>query len=233
MSGEQTVFDRWWPSTQSLDLIEGDSELVADAVAEQFRSVAQYTDDDIAVEWLTVADIDAAFASMPFYDAVASRMLLLPTRSRWVVLWTNSSLCDGFDHFAQGLTLGAGLTTIHWSAHDTSTTFQPGATLHVRRMVDDGLIERRVQASRTDSRWDFFETGTPLAEEDLDGYLVRRKRDRLNERRVMELLGRLDARPWEEAWYALPEHPVYRLERPLPPLAIRRERGQIITGRHT
>jgi hypothetical protein len=98
--------------------------------------------------------------------------------------------------------------------------------------MDDGeLIERRVQASRTDSRWDFFETGPPLPEEDLDGYRVRRTRDRLNERRVMELLGRLDARPWEEAWYAVPERPVYRLERPLPPSGIRRERDQVITGR--
>jgi hypothetical protein len=231
MSGEQTVFDRWWPSTQSLDLIEGDRETVADAVAEHFRAVARYTEDDIAVEWLTVADLDEAFASMPFFDNVASRMMLLPTRSRWVVLWTNNFLCAGFDHFVRGLTLDAGLTTIHWSAHDTSTTFQPGATFHIRRMVDRELIERRVQASRTDSRWDFFETGTPLPEEDLNGYLVRRKRDRLNERRVMELLGRLDARPWEEAWYAVPEHPVYRLERPSPPLAIRRERDQVITGR--
>ena len=24
MAGEQAVFDRWWPSTQSIDLIEGD-----------------------------------------------------------------------------------------------------------------------------------------------------------------------------------------------------------------
>jgi hypothetical protein len=233
MSGGQTVFDRWWPTTQSLDLIEGDSQIVAAAVAEQFRAVARYTDDDIAVEWRTMADLDAAFASVPFFDNVGSRMLLLPTRSRWVVLWTNNFLCGGFDHFVRGLTLAAGLTTIHWSGHDTTTTFQPGATFHLRRMDDGELIERRVQASRTDTRWDFFETGPPLPEEDLSGYLVRRKRDRLNERRLMELLGRLDARPWEESWYAIPEHPVYRLERPQPSLAIRRAHDQVITGRRS
>lgn len=232
MTSEKAVFDRWWPSTQSLDLIEGSSEEVAAAVADHFREVARYSDDEIATEWRTFADLDAAFSSVAFFDNVGSRMLLLPTRSRWVVLWTNNFLCGGFDHFAQGITLGAGLTTIHWSAHDTTTTFQPGATFHLRRLDDTGLVERLVQAARTDRHWDFFERGEPLPEEDVDGYRARRKRDRMNERRLMELLGRLNARPWDEAWYALPEQPVYRLERPSPPSAPRREISDVITGAH-
>lgn len=232
MTSEQTVFDRWWPSTQSLDLIEGDTEEAAAAVAAEFREVARYSGDDITTEWRTFADLDAAFDSVPYFDNVGSRMLLLPTRSRWVVLWTSSFLCAGFDQFIRSVTLDAGLTTIHWSAHDTTTTFQPGAMFHLRRMDGTALVERLVQAARTDRRWDFFERGEPLPEEDVDGYRARRKRDRLNERRVMELLDRLDARPWDEAWYALPEQPVFRLERPSPPTAQRREPVDVITGAH-
>jgi len=231
MSSEETVFDRWWPSTQSLDLIEGEPEVVAAAVGALFDEVARYTGDRASSEPHTFAHLDAAFTSVPYFDNVASRLLLFPTRSRWMVLWTNDFLCGGFDHFVRGLTSDAGLTTIHWSAHDTTTTFQPGATFHLRRNDGDGVVERRVQAARTDRHWDFAAQGDPLPEEDLDGYQARRKRDRLNEARLMELLERLGARPWDESWYAVPDEPVHRLERPLPPRAIRRERDEVITGR--
>jgi hypothetical protein len=232
MSSEQTVFERWWPATQSLDLIAGDMEAVAGAVAELFKEVADYSGDAITTEWCSFPDVDAAFRSVPYFDNVGSRMLLLPTRSRWVVVWTNSFLCGGYDHFLWRITLAAGLTTIHWSAHDTTTTFQPGAMFHLRRMDGAGLVERRVQAARTDRRWDFFELGEPLPEEDVDGYRAPRKRDRMNERRLMELLARLGARPWDEAWYALPGQRVFRLERPTPPAAQRRDAGDVITGAH-
>ena len=78
---------------------------------------------------------------------------------------------------------------------------------------------------------DRFESGTPLPEEDLAGYQARRKRDRMNEARMMELLGRLGAHPWVESWYDLPGRPAYRLERPTPAHASRREPRQVITGK--
>ena len=95
----------------------------------------------------------------------------------------------------------------------------------------DGIIDRRVQAAQTDRKWDFFEQGEPLPEEDLDGYRVRRKRDRLNERRLIELLSRLGAAPWDETFYALPEQKVFSLSRPLPQHAIRRMPDEVLLGK--
>lgn len=228
MPPDNTVFHKWWPTTQSLDLVEGTIEGVADAASAEFSRIADYCGDGFSAQWHTFERLDMAFSSTPYFDNVASRILLLPTRSKWVVMWNNNFLCDGFDQFCLGLTSRSALTTIHWSAHDELTTFQPGATFHLRRKVADELIERRVQASRTDTRWDFFEQGDPLPQEDLGGYRAKRKRDRLNERRVMELLARLGADPWNEAFYALPEQKTFSLSRPLPIRATKRMRDEVV-----
>lgn len=231
MPPDKTVFHKWWPTTQSLDLVEGTIEGVADAASAQFSKIAEYCGDGFSAQWHTFEQLDMAFSSTPYFDNVGSRILLLPTRSKWVVMWNNNFLCSGFDHFCLGLTSQHALTTIHWSAHDELTTFQSGAMFHLRRKVANDLIERRVQAAKTDKRWDFFEQGDPLPEEDLDGYRAKRKRDRLNERRVMELLARLGADPWNEAFYALPEQKVFSLSRPQPDKAIKRMRDEVVRRR--
>lgn len=232
MPPDQTVFEKWWPTTQSLDLVEGTIEQVAAAAKSEFSKIAEYVGDGgFSAKWQTFESLDTAFSSVAFFDNVASRILLLPTHSKWVVMWNNSFLCGGFDQFCLELTRQHALTTIHWSAHDHWTTFQSGAMFHYRRKSLDGLIDRRVQAAQTDRQFDFFEQGEPLPEEDLDGYRARRKRDRLNERRLIELLSRLGAAPWDEAFYALPEQKVFSLSRPLPQRAIRRMPDEVLLGK--
>ena len=228
MPPDQTVFRKWWPTTQSLDLIEGPIQCVADQASAVFAKIAEYVGDNYSAQWQTFDQLDEAFSSVPHFDNVGSQLLFLPTHSKWVVMWTNNFLCNGFDQFCLSLTSQHALTTIHWSAHDEWTTFQSGALFHLRRKVSDGLVQRRVQAAQSDRRWEFFEQGDPLPEEDLEGYRAKRKRDRLNERRIIELLARLGAEPWNEAFYALPEHKVFCLSRPLPRMAIQRGRDEVI-----
>lgn len=126
------------------------------------------------------------------------------------------------------LTSRHALTTIHWSAHDKTTTFQSGAFFHWRRKTADGIVDRRVQAARTDKKWDFFEHGDPLPEEDVEGYRARRKRDRLNEHRMIDLLNRLGADPWSEAFYDLSGQQVFALSRPKPKPAIKRQPIEVV-----
>ena len=51
------------------------------------------------------------------------------------------------------------------------------------------------------------------AEERLEQYSARRKRDRLNEAGMIDLLRRLGADPWMDTFYALPEQRIFALER--------------------
>jgi len=227
MPPDPSALRDWWPTTQSLDLVEGSIEDVAKATSTVFAKIAQYSGDTHTANWQTFKSLELAFSSVPYFDNVGSHLLLLPTHSKWVVLWRNSFLCDGSDSICLPLTRQHGLTTIHWSAHDDWTTFQSGAMFHYRRNSAVGLVERRVQAAQTDKRWDFFEQGEPLPEEDIEGYSARRKRDRLNEKRVIELLARLDAHPWDERFYALSKQKVFCLSRPLPAKAIRRAPDEV------
>lgn len=156
----------------------------------------------------------------PEFANVPTWFVALPTRSRWVVLWNNSFLCDGYDSLCWCLTRNHGLTTVHWSAHDTTTTFQPGAAFHHRRRDGEALVERSVSCSATDGRWAFAERGEPLPEEDLSGYGARRKRDRLDERRVAALLARLGAEPWAEGFYEVADRPCFVVRRTAPPATV-------------
>jgi hypothetical protein len=65
----------------------------------------------------------------------------------------------------------------------------------------------------------------PLPEEDVPSYGTRRKRDRLNERAVIELLARLGASPWSESFYATGERLCFVLRRLHPPDTIIRRRA--------
>lgn len=212
------ILRKWWPTTQSMDLIDARLEVAAEAVLREYRNISaaagsvglgQVTDPAIAatLSWHDCPNLDTAFNLVGDFDNCATKALILPTHSQWSVLWVNNFLCDGFDTLCHCLTRNSGLRTIHWSAHDAPTTFQSGAKFHVRsRVAAEPLqvAERYVQSAQTDKRWDFFAGGEPLPEENCADYTARRKRDRLNEDRLMALLGRLDAHPWRSEFFALP-----------------------------
>jgi len=227
MSLRSDVVQKWWPSTQSLDLVEGAVENVAEALHQEVSRFVQ--GEVVAKAWEACPELDSAFCMASEFANVPTVYLVLPTRSRWSVLWNNSFLCDGYDSLCWCLTAHHGLTTIHWSAHDGWTSFQSGATFTHRRRLAGQVVERTVHAGQTDNHWDFITVGQPLPEEDLDGYAARRKRDRLNEERVSALLARLGAKPWQEGFYALPQSRVFVMRRVNPPRTVaRRSRADVL-----
>ena len=218
---------KWWPTTQSLDLVEGPVEAVAHGVETEVKRFVY--GESVATSWEAFPSLDAAFQAAPEFANVPTFYLVLPSRSRWSVLWNNSFLCDGYDSLCWCLTKNHGFTTVHWSAHDEWTTFQSGACFHHRRQVDSNVVERFVYAAQEDKRWLFHETGQPLPEEHLASYGARRKRDRLNEALVAQLLGRLGAFPWSEDFYAVPGEPCFVLQRvQAPESVIRRRASEVV-----
>jgi hypothetical protein len=87
------ALERWWPTTQSLDLVEGWPEQVADALQ---RDLSRYPGGASWLgEWTHFVDLDAALATADGFANVPTVILVLPTRSRWSVLWNNSFLFVG------------------------------------------------------------------------------------------------------------------------------------------
>jgi hypothetical protein len=224
-----TTLKRWWPTTQSLDLVEGSIAQVAEAVYAEVSRFAM--GERITRRWERFADLDSAFGSASEFANVPTFYLVLPSQSRWCVLWNNGFLCDGYDSLCWCLTANHGLTTMHWSAHDERTTFQSGAQFSFRRMVHGSVVERSVHCSEEDGRWSFHAHGEPLPEEDQNAYSARRKRDRLDEQQMVLLLERLGAKPWVSDFYALPQESCFVLARPEAPASIvRRTRRQVLAG---
>jgi hypothetical protein len=220
---------KWWPATQSLDLVEGPVEAVAAGVETELTRFLK--GEAVAISWDAFPSLDAAFQAASEFANVPTVYLALPSRSRWSVLWNNSMLCDGYDSLCWCLTKNHGLTTVHWSAHDDWTTFQSGACFHHRRREGSSVVERFVHAAQEDKRWFFREGGQPLPEENVGSYAARRKRDRLNEAAIVQLLARLGASPWSEDFYALPERRSFVLRRLAAPHTVIRKRvSDVVRG---
>jgi hypothetical protein len=205
------VIGKWWPATQSLDLVEGPVADVAAAVEAEVRRIVN--GQPVSASWTAVDDLEAAFSIPSVFTNVPTCYLVLPTHSRWTVLWNNSFLCDGYDSLCWCLTERYGLTTMHWFAHDGWTTMQSGAGFTHRRRDGVQIVERSVYCAQEDKQWHFQAVGTPLPEELLEQYSASRKRDRLNEAVMMSLLRRLGADPWNDAFYAVTEREIFVLER--------------------
>lgn len=214
-----------WPTTQSLDLVAGPADVVARAICEEFT---RFAGEPAILGSYECTDFQNALEPVSLFYNVPTCMIVLPTRSKWSVLWHNSFLCDGYDSLCWCLTSNHGLTTIHWSSHDEWTTFQSGSSFCHRRFERGQILERSVQAAQTDARWNFYQFGEPLLEEDIEGYGVKRKRDRLNEQRLMELLARLGARPWSSDFYDLPGT-AHIISRNALPTMIKRDRASVLT----
>src|SRR5262245_61810685 len=116
MAFKSEVIRKWWPSTQSLDLVEGAVESVASAVDAEVRRFLK--GEAVTSSWRTYPNLDSAFNEVPEFTNVPTYYLVLPSRSRWTVLWNNRFLCDGYDSLCWCLTNNHALTTIHWFAHD-------------------------------------------------------------------------------------------------------------------
>ena len=226
MPPSDVILREWWPSTQSIDLVRGSVERVAAAVEIEFRRFAGSA--PVNSDWKEFDTLDGVFSSPAYFTNVVTFIAVLPTKSDWVALWNNSFLCDGYDSLCWCLTRNHEMTTLHWSAHDDTTTFQPGSQLTHRRWHNGKVDERSVACIRQDRRWLFVESGEPIPEEDTQAYSARRKHERLGEASLMDLLLRLGAAPWTAAFYSVPGRPVFLLFRGLPPAAITRSRDAVL-----
>jgi len=227
MTLRSPTIQKWWPTTQSLDLVEGSVKEVATGVHAEVSRFLQ--GERVSASWATFADLDAAFRSASEFANVPTLYLVLPTRSKWSVMWNNSFLCDGYDSLCYCLTKNHGFRSLQWSAHDQCTSCQSGAQFAHRQRMADELTERSVAAVQEDELWSFSAVGVPLPEEDLQGYKNRRIQNRLNEEKISSFLSRLGATPWQEQFYALPETQVFVLRRENPPTTvIRRSVGDVL-----
>jgi hypothetical protein len=226
MPPDGTDLRAWWPTTQSLDLVDGSIETVAAAIETEFSRFA--ASENIKSSWFGFRTLGEAFASAPYFANVVSHFVVLPTRSNWVVIWNNSFLCDGYDSLCWCLTTHHNLPTIHWSAHDDWTTTQSGASFIYRRNEGSELIERSVAVVQEDKRWIFHASGPILPQERPPDYTARRRRDRLNEKNLMALLKLLGAEPWSESFYDLAQRSAFVLSRPAPSKAITRAAEEVI-----
>ena len=217
---------QWWPLGQSLDIVRGNAETVSKAVVEEIQ---RFIDPEpLCISEMAFGSIDRVFGSVPVFTNFPTTFFILPTRSGWAVLWNNSFLCDGYDSLCYCLTVNHGFDTLHWTAHDDDTTFQAGSSFTFRSQLDGVLKERSVYVGKNDGVWTYFESGQALSEEDLSSYEVRRKRDRLNEGLLMELLFRLGAKPWVDEWYDFGSQCIRLIRKNYPETIIERPVGEVI-----
>ncbi len=228
MPPQDSTLRAWWPTTQSLDVVYGDLPSIAAALESEFLRFAGVA--GLETSWRRFGGLGTAFESASFFTNVTTHVVALPTHSNWVVLWNNNFLCDGYDSLCWNLTTRYGFITLHWRASDETTTFQPGTSFTHRSMNGAHLVERAVASIQEDRRWIFHQVGPPLPEEDSAKYTLRRRRDRLNEKSMMDMLARLGANPWSESFYDLERRDAFVLSRQVPVKAIQRTPEQVVTG---
>lgn len=203
------AIQQWWPLPDSLDLVRAPVQDTAAAVlAEVTRFVGG---GQLSSAWVPFSSLGQVFGSVAIFTNVPTVYFVLPTRSAWSVLWNNSFLCDGYDSLCWCLTTHHGLTTMHWRSADEDAVFQAGSSFTFRQASASGLRERAVYCGKNEERWEFHAAGEPLAEEDVQAYSARRKRDRLQEQGMLKLLDRLGAQPWQDAFYLPGE--AFRIDR--------------------
>lgn len=208
MTISETV-QRWWPLTDSLDLVRAPVNVVASAV---LTEVTPFADGErLSSAWVPFSSLEQVFGSAAEFTNVPTLFFVLPTVSEWTVLWNNSYLCDGYDSLCWCLTANHGLTTLHWRSSDEDAVSQAGSSFTFRNRSGSGLNERSVYCCKNDERWEFGAAGEPLPEEDLAAYSARRLRDRFNAKGMMRLLAKLGARPWDDEFYRGGE--AFRIER--------------------
>jgi hypothetical protein len=183
----------------SLDLVRAPINGAASAV---FAEVTRFVEgEQLSSGWVPFSSLDQVFGSIAIFTNVPTVYFVLPSCSDWSVMWNNSYLCDGYDSLCWCLTEHHGLSTMHWCSSDEDAVFQAGSSFTFRTKSESGLTKRSVFCGKNDERWEFRTEGQPLPEEELAAYTVRRKRDRLDERGMINLLARFGARPWDDECY--------------------------------
>ena len=87
MNLRDNVFERWWPATQSLDLVEGSTSDVAAAVQHEVNRFVN--GERLNVSWLNCPELDSVFSLVDEFANVPTTYIVLPTRSKWSVLWND------------------------------------------------------------------------------------------------------------------------------------------------
>jgi hypothetical protein len=202
VSWKDEVFEDWWPLAQAMTLVRAPIRSVAKALTADGQRAKERTGAIYEFDWIRRSSIDDVFRSIEKFTDWPTLTWALPTRGRWTVIWNNYSLCTGHKTLARWLTRFQKLETIYFYSTDKNST-QLAGTLFTRCMPDksEDVIEREVYCCNHGSRWGFEQHGTPLPEEDLERYNARRKRERLNEAGLMDLLERLGVHPWRESTY--------------------------------
>jgi hypothetical protein len=196
------IFEDWWPLGQSMILVRAPIPRVAKAVREEAQRLNEGSSHKRAVEWIRRPSLDAFFRGIEKFSHGTGMSFYLPTRVGWTVALTNDASCGPYYSLAHCLSKFRKLETICFMSHDRPSTFTAGTVFtHFRPGPGEELIERNIRCCDTGSRWSFLQNGDPLPEEDLERYKAKRKRDRLNEEGLMQLLDRLGIQPWREATY--------------------------------
>lgn len=197
-----SVFDSWWPLGQSLLLARASIHDTAKALEADGKRLRELCSQEYQYEWLKRSSIEDLLRNAGPFPNSPTRHYALPTKTAWTVIWNNSALCDGHDSFAHCLTHFWGIETLHFYSSDKSSIQLAGShfTHRVRGDTEEMKV-RDVYCCDQGGRWHFEQHGDPLPEEDLESYSAKRKRDRLNEQCLMELLQRLGIQPWRETTY--------------------------------
>jgi hypothetical protein len=214
VSWKDEVFEDWWPLAQAMTLVRAPVRSVAKALRAEAQRHHELTGAIYEFDWVRRSSIDDVFRRVEKFTDARTLTWVIPTRGRWTVVWNNSSRCLEDDNTDYRLTRFQKLETIRFYSTDENST-QLAGTHFTRSIPDnsDDVIKREVYCCNQGSRWHFEQHGTPLPEEDLDRYNARRKRDRLDEAGLMDLLERLGVHPWRESTYDFGE-PCFCMKRP-------------------
>jgi hypothetical protein len=197
------VFEDSWPLGQSLTLVRATTSRVALAFEQEAERLREYicggADHFVWVRHSSIADL---FQSVKKFTNSPTIHYAIPTKTDWTVVWDNGSACDGHSSFAHCLTRFYNLETISFSSTDRDSIMLAGTQFtHSKAGSGAAPVKRHVYCCSVGNRWEFRESGESLPEEDAARYNRRRKRERLDEEGMMELLVRFGIHPWREATY--------------------------------
>lgn len=220
---------RYWPFLMSFDLVRASKATALECV---MRQISRFTDGDP----LTTLDFRFESLSQVFvhpgdYASVPTALYVLPTRTPWSVIWTNTFHCNGYDSLCHCVSLFDRLETLHFSSCDEDAFYQAGTQLTHRVPKGEKEVESRtVQAFKDDSRWQWYAAGPEQPYENAKNYTSRRKRDRLNEAILADYLRDLGCDPRDEEVYDRVQA-VTCIVRENPPSTITREPYSYVLSR--